>query len=89
MMLSTKPAITIFTRPIRSAKPPIQTMKIPENNAVIPTAVFIRLVSSARSFCMSWAMFSVVCANNQNAETPMMMPNSNLSFSLNPVAGSI
>ena len=35
---------------------------------------------------MSGAMFSVVCANNQNAKTPIIMPNSNLSFPLDPVA---
>jgi len=31
MMLRTKPATTILTRPIRSAKPPMKTMKMPEN----------------------------------------------------------
>ena len=82
MMLSTKPTITILTRPIRSAKPPMKTMKMPENSAVMATAIFIRLVSSPRSFCMSGATFSVVWANSQNVSTPIIMPNSNLSFPL-------
>ena len=88
IILSTKPAITILTRPIRSAKPPMKTMKMPENSAVMATAIFIRLVSSPRSFCMSGAMFSVVWANSQKVSTPIIMPKSNLSFPLNPVAAS-
>ena len=86
MMLSTKPTITILTRPTRSAKPPMKTMNMPENSAVMATAIFIRLASSPRSLCISGAMFSVVWANSQNVSTPKIIPKSNLSFPLNPVA---
>jgi hypothetical protein len=36
----------IFTRPTRSARPPITTMKMPENNAVMDTAMFMTLVAT-------------------------------------------
>src|SRR5688500_8167331 len=80
MMLSTKPTCTIFTRPKRSARLPMTTMKMPENNAVIDTAMFITLVSMPRSSAITGEMFSVVCANSQNARTPKMMPNRTRSF---------
>lgn len=79
-MFRKKPIFTTFRRPTRSARPPIATMKMPENSAVIATAMFIMLASSPRSFCMSGATFKVVWANNQNAITPMMMPNKSLSL---------
>ena len=72
----------IFSRPTRSAKPPITTMKIPENSEVMATATFIMLASMPRSRLMSGAMLSVVWANSQNATTPMMMPNSSRSLPL-------
>src|SRR5690349_10539877 len=43
-MLRAKPHCTTFTRPTRSASPPITTMKIPENSEVIETAMFITLI---------------------------------------------
>ena len=49
MMLRTKPICTTFTRPNRSARLPMTTMKMPENSAVIDTAMFITLVSIPRS----------------------------------------
>ena len=73
-MLRTKPHCTTFTRPIRSASPPMTTMKMPENSAVIDTAMFITLVSIPRSAAMVGAMFSVVWANSQKASTPRIMP---------------
>lgn len=36
----------IFRRPTRSAKPPITTIKMPENSEVIATATFIMLASA-------------------------------------------
>ena len=42
-MLRMKPICTIFTRPTRSAPPPMTTMKIPENSAAIDTAMVITL----------------------------------------------
>lgn len=49
-ILSTKPHITIFTRPKRSAKPPNTTVSMPENRAVMATAIFIISASSPKSF---------------------------------------
>ena len=43
-MLNAKPHIRIFTRPSRSARPPMTTMKMPENSAVIDTAMFMTFV---------------------------------------------
>jgi len=57
-------------------------MKIPENKEVMDTAMFITEVSILKSFAMTTLMFKVVCANNQKAKTPRMIPNSNLSFPL-------
>ena len=58
-------------------------MKMPENSAVIDTAMFITLVSIPRSSAITGAMFSVVWANSQNARTPKMMPNRTRSFPTN------
>ena len=69
-MLRMNPHIKILTRPTRSARPPTTTMKMPENNAVIDTAMFMMLVATSRSAAIAGAMLSVVCANNQNASTP-------------------
>ena len=73
------PHIKIFTRPTRSARPPATTMKMPENNAVIDTAMFMTLVGTSRSAAIAGAMLRVVCANSQKASTPRMMPTSSLS----------
>jgi hypothetical protein len=54
-------------------------MKIPENSAVIDTAIFITLVVTARSAAIAGAMFRVVCAKSQKASTPRMIPNRTLS----------
>ena len=59
------------------------TMKIPENSAVIDTAMFITVVSIPRSSAITGEMFSIVCANSQNASTPKMMPNKTRSFPTN------
>lgn len=75
-----KPSISILTRPTLSARPPMTTMKMPENSAVIDTAMFMNDCSSCRSAAMVGAMFSVVWANSQNASTPRMIPNSNRSL---------
>ena len=61
-------------------------MNMPENSAVTATAMFIRLASRPRSFCIAGAMFSVVWANSQNAITPMIIPNSRRSLPLKGVA---
>ena len=73
---------------MRSARPPITTMNMPENSAVTATAMFIRLASRPRSFCIAGAMFSVVWANSQNAITPMIIPNNRRSLPLKGVAGA-
>jgi len=78
-MLRRKPILTTLTRPTRSARPPMTTMKMPENRAVIATAMFIRLLSRPRSFCMSGATFNVVWAKSQKVITPRMMPIRSLS----------
>ena len=78
-MLKTKPHIRIFTRPTRSARPPTTTMKMPENSAVIDTAMFMTLVATLRSAAIAGAMLRVVWANSQNASTPRMMPKRSLS----------
>jgi hypothetical protein len=74
-MLRMKPHCTVFTRPIRSASPPMTTTKMPENNAAMDTAMFITLVSTPRSVAMVGAIFSVVWAKSQKASTPRIMPN--------------
>jgi hypothetical protein len=79
-MPSMNPTFRIFTRPTRSASPPTTTMKMPENSAVIDTAMFMTLVATARSAAMAGAMFKVVWANSQNASTPRMMPKRSLSL---------
>ena len=56
------------------------TMKMPENSAVMATAMFIMLASRPRSFCIAGAMFRVVCAKSQNVMTPRMIPYSSLSL---------
>ena len=73
-MLNTKPHIRILTRPSRSARPPMTTMKMPENSAVIDTAMFMTLVATLRSAAIAGAILRVVWANNQKANTPRMMP---------------
>ena len=88
-MLSTKPSVMIRMRPNRSARPPITTMKMPENSAVIATALFMVLDSIPRSRCMSGATFSVVWANSQNVTTPRMIPKSKRSLPWNPGVASV
>ena len=78
-MPRTNPQFRIFTRPARSARPPTTTMKMPENKAVMDTAMFMTLVVTTRSAAMAGAMLSVVCAKSQKARTPKMMPKSSLS----------
>ena len=73
-ILSTKPHCTTRTRPKRSARLPITTMKMPEKSAVIETAMFMTVVSTPRSSAITGEIFSVVCANSQKASTPKMMP---------------
>lgn len=74
-----KPHITVLTRPMRSARPPTTTMKIPEKRAVMDTAMFISVWSTPRSAAMVGAMLRVVWANSQKARMPRMMPYSSLS----------
>ena len=78
-MPSTNPHIRIFTRPTRSARPPTTTMKMPENSAVMDTAMFMTLVATPRSLAIAGAILRVVCANSQKARTPKMMPKRSLS----------
>jgi hypothetical protein len=59
-MLRMNPHVKIFTRPTRSARPPTTTMKMPENNAVIDTAIFMTFVPTSRSAAIAGAMLSVV-----------------------------
>ena len=78
-MPKTKPHIRTLTRPTRSARPPMTTMKMPENSAVIDTAMFMTLVEMLRSAAIAGAMLRVVWANSQNARTPRMIPKRSLS----------
>jgi hypothetical protein len=55
-------------------------MKIPENSAVIETAMFITLISIPRSSAIVEAMFRVVWAKSQKARTPRMIPKRSRSF---------
>ena len=59
-MPTVNPTWTVLTRPIRSAAPPMTTMKMPENSAVIETAMFMTLISMPRSSAIVDAMLSVV-----------------------------
>ena len=78
-MLNAKPHIRIFTRPSRSARPPMTTMKMPENSAVIDTAMLMTFVPTSRVAAIVGAILRVVWANSQKASTPRMMPKSSLS----------
>ena len=49
-------------------------MKVPENSAVMLTALLLTLDEIRRSFRMAGATFNVVCANSQNAVTASTMP---------------
>lgn len=59
------------------------TMKVPENSAVMETAMFMTFVSMPKSPAMTGAMLSGVWANSQKASTPKTMPNNTLSFPTN------
>ena len=54
-------------------------MKMPENSAVMDTAMFMTFVATARSAAIAGAMLRVVWANSQKASTPRMMPKRSLS----------
>lgn len=58
----------------------MNTMKMPENSAVMATAMFIVVGARPSSSPMSGAMLSVVWANSQNVSTPRTMPNSTRSL---------
>lgn len=87
-ILKMNPRRTVRTRPQRSAKFPKTTMKIPENKAVIDTAIFIMLVSTPSSSAMTGAIFNVVWANSQNANTPKIIPKSRRSLPLKGAAAA-
>src|ERR1043165_524300 len=72
--LSAKPTWVIFNRPRRSARPPATTMKIPENRAVMLTAILFRLSLIRNSSRIAGATFSVVCAKSQKLMTARTMP---------------
>lgn len=59
-MLKRNPQFNTRTRPRRSARPPMTTMKMPENRAVMKTAIFMMLVSTPKSSAMTGAMLRVV-----------------------------
>ena len=54
------------------------TMKVPENNAVILTAMLLTLSVIRRSARIAGATFKVVCANNQNVTTASTIPTMSL-----------
>ena len=80
IMLKTSPIFVILTRPNLSPKPPMTTIKIPENRAVILTAILLVFTSMPKSVRMVGAIFKVVCAKSQKVITPKTIPSSNLSF---------
>jgi hypothetical protein len=59
------------------------TMKMPENSAVIDTAMFMTLVGTLRSLAIAGAMLRGVWANSQKANTPRIMPKRSLSLPRN------
>ena len=58
--LKARPAFVSRTRPSRSARLPATTMKIPENSAVMLTAMLFTLSLIFRSARIAGAIFSVV-----------------------------
>ena len=61
-------------RPILSASPPAMTMKMPENRAVMLTAILFRLSLIPSSSRIVGATFSVVCAKSQKVMTARTIP---------------
>jgi hypothetical protein len=55
-------------------------MKMPENSAVMDTAMFMTLGRAPRSAPTLGAMFSMVWANRQKLRTPRIMPTSSRSL---------
>lgn len=83
--LALRPSLAILTRPIRSAVPPMSTMKRPENRAVIETARFIDAASTnSLSVLMSsmtaGATVPAVPAKSQNVTTARTMPSRSRSL---------
>ncbi len=96
-MPSPLPTKAMRTRPMRSARPPMKTMKRPEKSAVTETARFIwsRLTSGLATLSMGAPLMSVrmlratvptVPANIQKVRTPRTIPVRSRSLSLNPSA---
>ncbi len=77
-MLRASPIKVIFKRPSRSASPPATTMKMPENSAVMLTAMLFRLSLIPNSSRIVGATFSVVCAKSQKVMTARTMPTMSL-----------
>src|ERR1044072_2164935 len=77
-MLRARPKKVIFKRPSRSASPPATTMKMPENRAVMLTAILFRLSLIPNSSRIVGATFSVVCAKSQKVMTARTMPTMSL-----------
>ena len=84
---SPKPSRMMRMRPSRSARPPITTVKMPENSEVSDTATFIVPEATPRSRRMSGATFSMVWANSQKVTSPAIMPNSSRSLPWKAAAG--
>ena len=78
MILNHKPKYVILTRPTLSARLPAPTTNIPENNAVILTAILIVPILLLNDCCNVGTTFNKDCANNQKVTTPNTIPNINL-----------
>jgi hypothetical protein len=74
----TMPTLVSLTRPNLSARPPAITMTMPENKAVILTAMLLTLSAIRKSSRIVGATFKVVCANNQKVTTARTIPRTSL-----------
>ena len=73
-ILKPSPALVSRTRPMRSARLPAMTIKIPENSAVMLTAMLFKLSLMFRSARIAAAILRVVCAKSQNVTTARTTP---------------
>lgn len=83
----------IFTRPKRSAKPPMSTISRPEISEVIETAKFIPAALMKLPFLLMSAMIAgatvpMEAAKSQKVRSANTSPKSNLSLPLKPAGWS-
>ena len=76
-ILRARPILVSLTRPNWSARPPATTINIPENSAVMLTAMLLSLLVICRSSRMVGATFKVVWAKSQKVTTARTIPRIN------------